>query len=377
MKIAVNTRLLQFGKLQGIGWFINETLKRITVNNPQVEFILIFDRKPKNLPEFSKNVTYRVLYPPTRHPLLWYTWFDWSLPPLLKKINPDLFLSPDGYISLNTNIPQLAVIHDINFMHRPKDLPLLSGHYYRHYFPKFAVKAMRIATVSEYSKNDICSSFSIPGNKIDVVYNGVNENFSPVSEQVKKAWRMEHTGGFDYFIYVGYLHPRKNIENMLLAFENFKKTDSSGIKLVIVGEPMFKTSNIYITLRKLTFKSDVLFKGRLMPEFLNIAIGSAQALLLVSHFEGFGIPVLEAFKCHVPVICSNTTSLPEVAGDSALLVDPNSIQLISNAMYRVVNENNLRDQLIQRGKVRAEMFNWNRTSELLWKSIEKTIQSVH
>ena len=375
MKIAVNTRLLQYGKLDGIGWFSYETLDRITKNHPETEFIFIFDRKPHKTLEFSKNVSKVVISPPTRHPVLWYLWFDWRLPGLLKKLKPDLFLSPDGYISLRTEIPQLAVIHDINFIHRPQDLPLLTGSYFRYFFPKFAKKAKAIATVSEFSKKDISQTFSIDINKIDVVYNGANNRFSPVSELEKNQWKTENTNSSNYFVYVGSLHPRKNVDGLLLAFDDFKKTDKSGMKLMIIGEPMFKIQNIKKVFSKMTYKNDVIMKGRLNPEELRLAIGSSHALILVSHFEGFGIPVLEAMKCRVPVICSNTTSLPEVGGDAAILVDPDSTNSISEAMSSLCNDNNLWEEIAEKGFKRAEIFSWDRTSRLLWKSIEKAIQS--
>jgi glycosyltransferase involved in cell wall biosynthesis len=375
MKIAVNTRLLQPGKLDGIGWFTYETLDRIAKNHPEAEFIFIFDRKPHESLEFSKNVSKVVLYPPTRHPFLWYFWFEWRLPSLLKKLKPDIFLSTDGYISLRTEIPQLTVIHDINFIHRPQDLPMLTGSYFRYFFPKFAKKAKAIATVSEYSKKDISQTFSIDIDKIDVVYNGANTLFSPVSEGEKNDWKKENTNGNSYFVYVGSLHPRKNIDGLLLAFEGFKKTDNSGMKLLIIGEPMFKTRNINLVFSKMTFKNDVIMKGRLDPENLRLAIGSSHALILVSHFEGFGIPVLEAMKCRVPVICSNTTSLAEVAGETALLVDPDSTHSISEAMSRLAEDNRLREELAEKGFQRSVRFSWDKTSELLWRAIEKSIQT--
>src|SRR6056297_1477961 len=159
MNIAVNTRLLIEGKLEGIGWFTLETLKRITNNHPEHQFIFIFDRPWNENYIFSENVTPVVVGPPTRHPFLWYVWFEYQIPRILKKYNADVFLSPDGYLSLSTKVPQLAVIHDINFVHRPKDLPWLKAKYYNHYFKKFARVARRIATVSYYSKEDNTHSF--------------------------------------------------------------------------------------------------------------------------------------------------------------------------------------------------------------------------
>ncbi|HKI89077.1 MAG TPA: glycosyltransferase, partial [Draconibacterium sp.] len=179
MVIAVNTRLLIKGKLEGIGWFTLETLKRMTINHPEHHFIFIFDRAYNPDYIFAENVTPVVIGPPTRHPVLWYLWFEFQIPRVLKKYKADMFLSPDGYLSLRTKVPQLAVIHDINFVHRPADLPWLKAKYYNFYFKKFAKVAKRIATVSFYSKEDITRSFKVDYDKIDVVYDGINPIFTP------------------------------------------------------------------------------------------------------------------------------------------------------------------------------------------------------
>ncbi len=373
MRIAVNTRLLQYGKLDGIGWFAFETLARITRNNPSSEFIFIFDRTPHPALVFPKNVTKVILPPPTRHPLLWYLWFEWRIPALLKKLKPDLFLSPDGYLSLRTEFPQLAVIHDLNFMHRPQDLPFVTGSYYRYFFPKFARKAVRIATVSEFSKRDISVTCSVNTDKIDVVYNGANSVYNPLDESSRMHWKRLNTEGNDFFIYVGTLHPRKNIDGMLLAFEEFKRNDKDNMKLIIVGESMFKTGKSDRILKSMKFRKDVKRIGRMNPDNLRLAIGSSSALVLVSHFEGFGIPVLEAMKCHVPVICSNNTSLTEVAGDAAILVNPGSVESIAAAMHRIARDESLPIELVEKGIQQAKKFSWDKTAQLLWNSIERSL----
>ena len=150
LKIAVNTRLLIKNKLEGIGWFSYETLKRITRAHPEHQFYFLFDRPFDESFVFGSNVTPIVIRPQARHPILFYLWFEKSIPRALKKINPDLFMSTDGYLSLSTTTPSLPVIHDLNFEHYPEQLPFLVRKYYKHYFPRFARKAARIATVSEF-----------------------------------------------------------------------------------------------------------------------------------------------------------------------------------------------------------------------------------
>ncbi len=181
--IAVNTRLLMPGKLDGIGWFTFETLKRITRAHPETHFIFLFDRKFSKEVVFGDNVTPVVLWPATRHPFLWYFWFECRVKAYLKRVKPDLFLSTDGFLSLGSKVPSVAVIHDINFEHRPGDLPWLVRKYYRYFFPKFARKATRIVTVSEYSRRDIINQYDVPEDKVDLAYNGANERFQPLTEE--------------------------------------------------------------------------------------------------------------------------------------------------------------------------------------------------
>lgn len=370
MIIAVNTRLLIQGKLEGIGWFTRETLSRITRDHPEHQFVFIFDRPFADEFVFSGNVTPIVLSPPTRHPFLWYIWFELQIPRILKKYKADLFFSPDGYLSLNTAVKQLAAIHDINFAHRPKDLPWLKAKYYNHFFPRFARKAKRIVTVSYFSKEDINRTYKIDGDKIDVVYNGVNTMYTPTSGEEKQKARSSYSEGKEYFLFIGSLHPRKNICGLLRAYDAFRTSVDTDTKLLIVGESMFKTSDIELTYEGMRYKDDVVFTGRLSNEELHQVLGASLALTFVPYFEGFGIPIIEAMNAGVPVICSNTTSLPEVGGHAVLYVDPFSLNQIKDAMIKIYQEKELRDGLIEKGFVQKDKFSWDKTADLLWGSIQ-------
>jgi glycosyltransferase involved in cell wall biosynthesis len=373
VKIAVNTRLLLKDKLEGIGWFTYESLKRLTQQHKEHEFIFIFDRPYHPDFVFGPNITPVVIGPPARHPFLYYIWFNHSVPKILKKHQVDLFVSPDGYLPLHSPVKTLAVFHDLNFEHYPMDLPKMERYYYRKYFPKFAKMATRIATVSEYSKKDIVKQYGIAEEKIDVLYNGANEKFIPLMPNIKKLIVEKYTGGNPYFIFIGALNPRKNLVNLLKAFDKFKILDRSHIKLLIVGEKMFKTEAIFEAYENMNFKADVVFSGRLNSIELHRALASAIALTYVSYFEGFGIPIVEAFYTETPVITSNVTSMPEVAGDAAYLVDPFSVDEIAEGLSKMAYNTEFRDAYIAKGNVRKQLFRWQNTADQLWKSIEKTL----
>jgi len=376
LRILVNTRLLLYNKLDGIGWFIFETLQRITALHPEHEFIFVFDRPFYPEFVFSSNVKPIVAPPPTRHPVLIFLWFELSIPILLHKYHPDLFLSPDGFLSLSTKVKSLPVIHDLNFEHHPKDLPWEYRLLYHSLFKHYARKACRIATVSEFSANDISQCYSIPSDKIDVVYSGVDEGFKPLNSVRIEEIRRKYADGKPYFIFVGSIQPRKNITNLFKAFDLFRQQTSCEMKLLIVGKKQWWNSSMEKVYRQMKYRKDVVFTGRLNDEDHRQVIASAFALTHVSLFEGFGVPLLEAMKCNVPVITSNVTALPEIAGDAALLVDPNRPEEIAEAMDQLVSNEQLRNKLIEKGAIRCKNFSWDRSAELLWQSILKTIHQT-
>lgn len=336
--------------------------------------MFLFDRMFDEEFIFSDNITPLIISPQARHPFLYYAWFEFSVKGVLNKMKPDLFLSPDGFLSLGADCKQLPVIHDINFLHNPKDVKPLTRRYYNYFFPKFAHKATRIATVSEFSKKDISENYKIAPDKIDVVYNGINSSFKPIDEFTKTQTKIKFSKGKEYFLFVGSMHPRKNIPNLIKAFGAFKNETNSDLKLLLAGPHFWGLSDIYKVIDECKCKDDIIFTGRLNNEDLADVMASAFALTFVPYFEGFGIPLVEAMQCEVPIITSNVTSLPEIAGDAALPVNPFEINEIKNAMVKLVNDKSLQTQLINNGKLRKNNFSWDRSANLLWNSIEKCVK---
>lgn len=374
MNIAVNTRLLLKDKLEGIGWFTYETLRRITRNHPEHRFYFFFDRKFPDEFIFSGNVTPAIIHPQSRHPVLWYWWFEFGVPHMLKKVSADIFISTDGFLSLRTAVKTLLVIHDIAFEHFPEHAGWLSGKYYRHYSPLFARRAARIATVSEFSRQDIISHYGISPERIDVVGNGAREAFSPKSEaeinEVKRKFGVEG----EYFIYAGAIQPRKNLANLFRAFDLFKSRNPGNVKLVVAGRKAWKYREAMDAYASMANRADVIFSGHLSSRELAGLMSGGLALVYVSLFEGFGIPIIEAMNCGTPVITSSVSSMPEVAGDAALLVNPHSPAQIAEALERIHRNRHLRQSLIARGNVQKQKFSWDNTAELLWQAVQKIMR---
>lgn len=371
MNIVVNTQLLLYGKLDGIGWFTYETLKRITASHPEHNFIFVFDRKPSQALQFPGNTRFVILHPQSRHPWLWFLRFEIFMPFLLRKLKADLFLSPDGWMTNFTSVPCVQVLHDLNFAHNPNDLPFWARIYYNKLFPKYAEKAIRIATVSEFSKQDIVNIYKISPEKIDVTPNGCSLDYTPTSLQEQEKTRDKYTGGNQYFVFVGALIPRKNIARMLMAFDLFKKQDTQNIQFVLIGNRKWWTKNIQQAYQNMHYQKDVIFISNMQTLELRQLYSAAKALVFVPYFEGFGIPILEAFNCDTAVITSNITSMPEVAGDAALQVDPFKVDDIADAMIKLSIDDQLRSQLIENGRQRRKNFSWDITAERLWDCIMK------
>lgn len=373
MRIAINTRLLLKGKMDGIGWFTAETARRMVQQHPEHQFFFFFDRRPD--PEFiyGDNVTPVVLCPQARHPVLWYLYFEWATPWALKKYKIDLYLSPDGMMPLHPKVPTLTVIHDLNFEHATGNLKPSHQRYMSHYFPLFARNATRVATVSTYSKEDIASTYKIDSKKIDVVYDGAHSNYRPHNMEEKAAVRQRFTDGCPYIIFISTILKRKNLANLLKAFDKVKNQKKSDLKLVVVGSRVWWQDELAQAYDQMTHQQDVIMPGHVDPEDLSALLSASEMLVYPSYFEGFGIPILEAMYAETAIVASKTTSMPEVGGDAALYIDPADPDDIATAIKQL-DDSLLRNKLIEKGRRQRTLFSWERTTALLWDSMMKTLE---
>lgn len=374
MRIAVNTRFLLKNKLEGFGHFTKESLKRMVLNHPDVHFDFLFDRAFDDSFLFAPNVHPIVLPPPARHPFLWYIWFEWSVARWLNKNKPDLFLSTDGYASLHARVPQVTVIHDLAFEHFNDNVNSLMLRYMRRFTPLFCLKSERLATVSEFTKSDLIQRYELDARKIDVVYNGASERYQPIAEVEQANIRARFTNNKPYFLYVGSIHPRKNIVRLLEAFDSFKNRTGSDTQLLMAGRMAWKTGDVQETLQTMKHRDSVLFTGYIDDETLAQVTASARCLFYVSLFEGFGIPIIEAMKSGVPVVCSSNSATGETAGIAALKVDPYEMPQIAEAMIQIDSNALLRSQLIQAGMLRQADFSWEKTADSLWNCCMKALK---
>jgi glycosyltransferase involved in cell wall biosynthesis len=371
MVIAVNARFLIKDSLEGFGNFTAEIFGAMARQHPEHQFYFLLDRPYDAGNSFPSNVILQVVSPPARHPLLWKYWFDIKIPQVLRKIKADVFVSPDGFCSLTTNVPQCLVVHDLGFLHYPEAYKKTHYRFYRHFTPKFIKKAIAIATVSEFSKQDIIAHYKTAPGKIDVVYNGARDEFKPVSFNKQESTKENYSGGSEYFLYAGAIQPRKNLVNLLKAFSIFKKRQRSEMKLVLAGRLAWKNDEFLELLKTYKYREDVILTGYLEQKELVLLMASAYALVYPSVFEGFGVPVVEAMKCEVPVLTSANTSMQEIGEDAALYFDPSNHTDMAEKLMLIYKDEDLRQSLILKGKAVARKYSWKKSAELLWGCIIK------
>jgi glycosyltransferase involved in cell wall biosynthesis len=376
LHIAVNTRfLLPGGHLEGIGRFTFETLRHLVAQHPEVTFHFLFDRAYDARYLLGPNVVPHVLSPPARHPLLFVAWFEGAVALWLARHRPAAFLSPDGFTTLSTSVPRVTVLHDLAFEHFPLDVGLLQRRYYHFFAPRFARASAQLVAVSEATKSDIVQTYGIASAKISVAYNAPADWFRPLPPVTQDMVRQRFSQGQPYFLFVGALQPRKNLANLLRAFDQFKAgPDTAAAQLLIVGRKAWKAGPILDAYQQMRHQSAVHFTGRVSDEELAGLYAAALATVYVPYFEGFGIPIVEAQASGCPVLTSGVSSMPEVAGPGgALLVNPFDVASIAAGLTRLWQEPVLRRQLVVQGHENLGRFSWARSAEVLWQALEKSM----
>ncbi len=267
----------------------------------------------------------------------------------IRKSAPDVFWSPGFMPPAFTSVPFLFTMHDLIHIHSADRLRSL---YYNAVIRPLARNAFKILTVSEFSQGEICEWAGLPQERVPVVSNGVSGDFTPGGNRFDP--------GYPYLFYVGARKKHKNLETMLLAYS--RSGLGGSCRLLLSGSP---SETLQALATKLGIANDLRFAGFIPEPELPSYYRGAEAVVMVSTYEGFGLPVLEAMASGVPVLCSNTTSLGEIAGSAALLVDPLNPAQIAEEMRRIVEDKGLRTELVLRGFQRAQLFQWDSSADKL------------
>lgn len=373
MVIAVNAVFLQKEVLEGYGQYAREILRRIVLAHPEHEFIFVFDRPFSKDFLFAPNVKAIQVGPAARHVPAFLYWYNISAPAALRKYKPAVWIQPYGFCSLTTGIPQLLVVHDLAFRHFPEQISWHQRWHYQRFTPQFLRKATHIVTVSDFSRTDIEQLYPFTLDRIKVIPGAAREGFRPIEWEQKQGVKQRFTAGCEYFLCVGGISPRKNMMTVLKAFSLFKKWHKSNMKLVFAGRLAWQYEDFLAKLKSYKYRDDVVLTGYLPEEDLEQVTAAAYAAVYVSDFEGFGLPIVEAMQCGIPVIAGNNSSMPELGGNAALYADSQNPQQIAEFMQLLYRDEKYRQVYVDRGLERARLFNWDQAAAAFWKEILATV----
>ena len=346
------------GIYQGSRTHVLELFSEVIRLSPDISFFLFLEKTDSLLaisPSFAlPNV--EIVYMPHANPI---KRLCWQLPMLQRKYRLDI-LHTQYIIPIINNCKGIVTIHDILFESHPQYFSSLFRFRSKILMRLSARRSSHVFTVSEYSKNEMINRYQIAHEGISVLYNGVdNKRFFVGNDGVEVISKRGLTSK-RYLLSVGRLEPRKNHVNLLKAFA---LTRSTGMPLVIVGQPHFGYDSIYQTITDLNIQEKVIIINNVMDEKLPAFYRHAKVFVYPTWAEGFGMPLLEAMASGVPVISSNTTSIPEVVGDSGILVDPGDVDAIATAINDLISDKKLYSETSHRGIERAAMFRWDIPAE--------------
>jgi len=370
MKVESNFMRLGFGstvwlnglknnKLDGIGVYTKELWKTFETMNIELYPLSFSKRLPTGSFTSQQPVTYSLLKFPIHLGL--HTLLKSPIDELQSyRQNIDLFFAPDHHIPIIKDKPVVATVMDIIPFVHPEWVSSRFRRLKNFMFKRSILSADHIITISEYSKNDIINYLNICPDKISVVDLGVNKDFfNKVPKNEKQKILDKFNLEKDFFLFIGTLQPRKNVLRIIQAHRALPDKIKKDHPLIIVGQYGWDSQDLMHEIQVMQKNQDGVWLSYVKQAELFSLLQSAISLVYPSLYEGFGLPIIEGFASGCPVITSNVTSLPEVAGDAALQVDPTSIEEINIAMYRIIKEEGLRDQLIQKANNRVKKYDWN------------------
>jgi glycosyltransferase involved in cell wall biosynthesis len=356
MRVAIDVRKLHDF---GIGTYIRNLLRQLARIDHDTEYVLLCQESDIGVAA-ALGVNFRtVLEPSPNYSLREQLHVPW----VLRRERPDVYHAPHYVLPAGVWCRSVVTIHDCIHMMFPQYLPSRAAYAYARAAMWVAARRSDcILTVSEASKRDILHFFNVPPEKIVVVYNAIDEHFwvTPPEEavaRVRERYQLDHK----FVLYVGNIKPHKNLVRLIEAFDELRRGDFDELKLLIIGDEISKLPALRRAVHKHKLHKQVRFLGYLPDETLAILYRLAAAFAFPSLYEGFGLPPLEAMASGTPVVTSNVSSLPEVAGDAAVLVDPYDVDSIVDGLRRVLSDPALAADLRRKGLERAREFSWERS----------------
>ena len=365
MRIGIDARNL-VSPLSGISRYIIETTRQLAALGGEVYLYL---------PEATS--AQKSLPPSVRQDVSAFYgaiprifWGNFYLPKLIQRDKIDVFWGPAHRLPLITaaNIPTVVTIHDLVWRNAPSTMRFKGWLAERIFMGPAIRHANRIVTISHASREDICSLYPTMREKIDVVWPGCTR--LPIPAMTPTHKNLSHP----YILFVGTLEPRKNLVNLLRAYALLPESIRSEWQLVIAGGHGWKLNQLENIIAERNITQHVLFTGFVSDLELGILYANAKFLVMPSFYEGFGLPIIEANAAGIPVLTSCLSSMPEVGGEAALLVDPYAPESIAQGLKRMMRDKALYEKLVAAAKGNAARFSWNNSAQKLVKVFEKAVQ---
>jgi glycosyltransferase involved in cell wall biosynthesis len=353
----------------GTEYYSREIIKALARIDQRNFYLLYSPTKPKG--ELA-HLPARFIWKIIPFPRLWsQVRLSWEL--LTTKARPDIVFEPAHTIPVIHPVPMVITIHDLGFKHHP-ELYTRFENFYHNFSARFSARhANQIIAVSNFTARDILKSYSLRPDKVDVIYHGVDKSlFRPASLKEKKQ-PLPSGISRPYIFYIGRLEHKKNIVSLLKAYQILREEKKVRHRLVLAGRPGFGYDKIKKTIDDLSpaVAQDVIETGYISQKDYSQILKNADIFAFPSNFEGFGMPVIEAMASGVPVVCSDRTSLPEIAGNAALLIDPKKPFEMAVAFSKIINKPAIRNSLISKGLKRSMFFSWERTAQKTLAILEK------
>jgi glycosyltransferase involved in cell wall biosynthesis len=368
MRIAVNTRALYRGELEGYGFFIEELFSRIIRSYPEHEFYFISDRPYSFEFSYLLNVKQKLIKPLSKVNRIQRGWFNWRLSSLLKKIKTDVLISIDEICSSSANIPQCLIVHDMHFLQTSKSQAKKSTKKSSNIFSKVTV----LVTASESIKKDIQKEYHLSENSIHIIAHTASTLFQPVETEEKEKLKKMYAEGNEYFIYKDLFQSGKNAYTLLKAFSAFKKKQKSNMKLLIAVNSKTQSVDLIKQLATYKYREEVKVVEIINKQLLPKLVAGAYALVDLSGNKSFSYSVLEAIQCQTAAIVSNVSSVAEKEKDAYLFVNNNSFEDVAEKMMFLYKDENLRTKLIENGKKTTSRISWDEAAKKMWDCILQT-----
>lgn len=362
MRIGIDIRSLILTKA-GINQYTKNIIKSLAKIDKDNDYVLFCNVKSRYDWSGYDNIKEEVIRLPHLGRFTEKLWEEILLPNGLSSKKIDLFHSPRFILPGKKPCKFIVTIYDLAFKRFPQLVTKKVFNHFNNGVKSAINRADKIIAISHNTKKELINLFDARNDKIEVVYMGIGEDCRPIrAESQLREIKDKYNLPEKFILFVGTIEPRKNLKRLIEAFYELKKNKSIEHSLVIAGGKGWLYDDVFETLKKLQLNQDVIFIGYIPESELPLIYNAADLFVYPSLYEGFGLPPLEAMACGVPVVTSNVSSLPEVVGDAAILIDPYDIQAIAEAIEQILQDYNLREKMIEKGFNQAKKFSWEKAS---------------